>query len=112
MKKQHLLIAAFIAAGAAGLLTYSLINSSHKNDDTQRQIDEIKRQLAEQKNQTNPANTQSTLLIGVTTQDGSALAKQRATHDVITEGYRLIATRKPDDARKAIDIFREGIDKV
>lgn len=42
----------------------------------------------------------------------SVVEKQRQTATIISEGFRLLASRKPADAQQAILLFQEGVDKI
>jgi tetratricopeptide (TPR) repeat protein len=49
---------------------------------------------------------------GALTQDLSVLEKQRNIRTVMEEGWRLINERNPQAAAQAVEIFREGLEKV
>ena len=103
MGKKILIVCGILAF--AGVIIYFVT----QQQSMQRQLSALQQQS------TQPGGTPSTgpaVVISVATQNDSAVAKEAAIHSVINEGYRLLNTRQPANAEKAIVIFKEGLEKV
>ncbi|HVT79168.1 MAG TPA: tetratricopeptide repeat protein [Phycisphaerae bacterium] len=102
---KNIVIGAIIAV-CVGALVYFLF----QQQSMQRQLQTLQKQSMAASSA--PAGPGPAVVINLATQDASAAAHQNAIHTVVTEGYRLLNTRDPAQAEKAIVIFQEGLEKV
>ncbi len=116
MKKEYIVLGGLAGVAIVGGLVYAIVNTAGQQRDTQRQLDEIKKQMAMHEPTSAPAATapevRPSIIVGSTTQNGPVLSHEKAIHDVLTEGFHLLDARDPKKAETAAQIFREGIEKV
>jgi len=111
VRKEFIIAGTVVGLGIAGVLVYAMVRTMGEQRETQRQFEELKKQF--QASQSLPPATgpgpalppvpatAPAIIIGATTQDGSVLAREKATHEVLTEGFRLLNTRDPQNAARA-----------
>ena len=127
MTKPNAILASAVGLVVAGVLGFWIVHTLNDQAETRRQLDDLKKQMAAATSLA-PASTGGATMPtsgpvlpvnpvwvgagGVTTQNGSALAQQKAVQEYLSEGFRLLNSRDPQNVAQAAKIFREGIDKV
>jgi tetratricopeptide (TPR) repeat protein len=89
----------------------------NEQSNNRKELDDIKKQMADATQHVAPAGTQTATTVPVfvpraTGPDGPALAHDKIVKEYLDEGFRLLNLRDPQSAAQAAKIFREGIDKV
>lgn len=118
VQPSHVIIGASAAVVVIG--GFIFLNMSQKADADRRQRETDAKlaaiqQRADKQIEDAQAKAVQPGTAGATSQNAgatSALAREKATHDVLTEGFRLLDTRDPQKAQDAAKIFQEGIDNV
>lgn len=118
MTKQQIIGASGAAVAIGGILVYFIVHTMNQQSDTQQQLDALRRQMAAATMPAPATGTAGAPMAGPVVAlpsmpaDGSLLARQKVTQEYLSEGFRLLNTRTPENARQAAKIFQEGIDKA
>lgn len=122
MTKPNAILAAAVGLVVAGVLGFWIVHTLNDQAETRRQLDDLKKQMAAATTPVSAggAATQGNgpgapVNSGLTTPPGAGggtLAQEKAVQEYLSEGFRLLNTRDPQNVAQAVKIFREGLDRV
>lgn len=106
MQKIGMTLLALVAVLALGFYIW---NNNRHQQAMQEQITELAKQQSGQP-ASNPATPEARFTPSVlTTRPDTELARLSQTREVLSQGWRLLESRKPDPARQAVRIFQDAL---